>query len=284
MNTPSPLVPQGTQPKRGKSSLYFKVLMILTVHVVLIGGMLLQGCKDTSKEQTKDPALSQAGGDTTSPSNSVATADTSVPAVSTSAMSNTAVATMPPTQPVATQPTPVPAPMASTSTTSAATPAPASAPVGDGKDYMIAKGDTLAAIAKRNSVSLKALMDANPGVNAKKLKIGQKLQLPASTGAVAATSSGSTAAPASVDAASGSTSYVVKSGDTLGKIARMHGTSYKKIMALNDLKTTAIRVGQKLKMPSPKLASAETTTAPATTSHTPGPVSAISTPTTGVAN
>jgi hypothetical protein len=49
MNTPSPLVPQGATPPRGKSSLYFKVLMILTVHVVVIGGMLLQGCKDTTK-------------------------------------------------------------------------------------------------------------------------------------------------------------------------------------------------------------------------------------------
>ena len=47
MNTNSPLIPQGTTPARGKSSLYFKVLMILTVHVVLIGGMLLQGCKVT---------------------------------------------------------------------------------------------------------------------------------------------------------------------------------------------------------------------------------------------
>ncbi len=73
MNTPSPLVPQGTQPPRGKTSLYFKVLMIVTVHVVLIGGMLLQGCKDTSKETAKDPSISQAAGDTTSSTNSVAT-------------------------------------------------------------------------------------------------------------------------------------------------------------------------------------------------------------------
>ncbi len=51
------------------------------------------------------------------------------------------------------------------------------------------------------------------------------------------------------EAASDGSTYTVKSGDTLGKIARAHGTSYKKIMAVNDLKTTAIHVGQKLKMP-----------------------------------
>src|ERR1700691_5784870 len=106
MNTPSPLVPQGTQPQRGKSSLYVKVLMILTVHVVLIGGMLLQGCKDTAKEQTKDPTLSEAGGDTTSPTNIAASTEPAIPPISTSAMSNQAVATMPAPQPVATQPAP----------------------------------------------------------------------------------------------------------------------------------------------------------------------------------
>lgn len=284
MNTPSPLVPQGTQPPRGKTSLYFKVLMILAVHVVLIGGMLLQGCKDTSKDQAKDPALSQAGGDTTSPSNSMAATDPSVQPVSAASLSNQAVATMPA---VAPQPMPSPAvastPMVSTTPTAPATPAPADTGMGNGKDYIIAKGDTMGAIARRNSISIKALMDANPGVSPKKLKIGQKLEIPASTGAIAAASSSAGAAP--VDAGSdGGTSYTVKSGDTLGRIARAHGTSYKKIMALNDLKTTAIRVGQKLKMPTPKPAGAETIPASASTSPTPGPISAISTPAAGVAN
>src|ERR1700691_5731013 len=100
MNTPSPLVPQGTQPPRRKSSLYFKVLMILTVHVVLIGGMLLQGCKDTAKEQAKDPGLTQAGTDTTSLTNTAQAPvpDTAIPAISTSSISNQAMSAMPAVQ------------------------------------------------------------------------------------------------------------------------------------------------------------------------------------------
>jgi LysM repeat protein len=148
MNNPSPLVPQGTQSPRGKSSLYFKVLMILAVHVVLIGGMLLQGCKDTSKEQAKDPSISQAGGDTSLPSNSVAAGDTAVPPVNTMVMSNQAMSTIPAGQPLAAQGTLTP----SVSPTSVATPAPAvpaSEVMGDGKDYVIAKGDTFGAIARR---------------------------------------------------------------------------------------------------------------------------------------
>jgi LysM repeat protein len=84
--------------------------------------------------------------------------------------------------------------------------------------------------------------------------------------------------------------YTVKSGDTLGKIARAHGTTFKKIMAMNDLKTTGIRVGQKLKLPAPKPAGTEAmpvsaSAAPVQPAPAPGPVSAAPAPApTGVAN
>jgi LysM repeat protein len=58
--------------------------------------------------------------------------------------------------------------------------------------------------------------------------------------------------------------YTVKSGDTLSRIAKANHTSYKKLMALNDLKTTSIKVGQKLKVPSKAPAPAETPAAPPT--------------------
>lgn len=44
--------------------------------------------------------------------------------------------------------------------------------------------------------------------------------------------------------------YIVKEGDSLGKIARMHKTSIQKIKDLNNLSSDAIRVGQKLSIPS----------------------------------
>lgn len=42
----------------------------------------------------------------------------------------------------------------------------------------IRRGDTLSAIAQRNRISLASLRSANPGVNPRKLQIGQRLQLP----------------------------------------------------------------------------------------------------------
>ena len=49
------------------------------------------------------------------------------------------------------------------------------APAGPG-EYVVAKGDTLGGIAKKVGLSLKALQDLNPGVNANRMQIGQKLK------------------------------------------------------------------------------------------------------------
>ena len=270
MNTPSPLIPQGTLPARGKSTFFFKVLMILTVHVVLIGGMLLQGCKDTKDTSTTT--------DTTTP------ATDTLPPVTTTNNLNPATGTAQTPPPAAPQnPVPVSQQTPQTAVTSAppavpiappvvVTPPPVTAPATEAKEYVIASGDTLGAIAHKNGVSLKALMDANAGVNPKKLQIGQKIQIPAGTSAVASTPA---AVSPDVAAATGdATVYVVKSGDTLSKIAKVNHTTVKKIMALNDLKTSSIKVAQKLKMPAPKMAGAETPATPAASA----PIVPLSTP------
>ena len=43
-------------------------------------------------------------------------------------------------------------------------------------EYVVQKGDTLGAIAKKNGLSLKALQDLNPNVKATSLRPGQKLK------------------------------------------------------------------------------------------------------------
>jgi LysM repeat protein len=274
MNTNSPFVPQGTTPPRGKSSLHFKVLLILTIHVVVIGGMLLQGCKDIPKEQATDSnstnSPDMASGAATNTNSAI------MPPVSIATLSNNQAALGQPAgqQLAPSQPAPL---IQQPLTVTTAAPAPSSA------EYVIAAGDTLGAIAKRQHISLQALMDANPGIDARELHIGQRVVIPGAT---------SGAASGGDIAAADSSVYVVKAGDTLGKIARLHGTSYKKLMALNDLKTTAIRVGQKLKVPAPKPAGAEAIPASAATAQPqpaaiPAPVSTAAAPapaSTGVAS
>jgi LysM repeat protein len=121
-------------------------------------------------------------------------------------------------------------------------------PVTAGSEYVVAEGDTLDKIGKKFGVSAKAIETANPGVVPTKLKVGQKITIP-----------GGTAAPTSVAASttgteSGNTTYTVKSGDTLTKIAKAHGSTVKAIEAANGLTTTKIKVGQKLKIPSKAVA------------------------------
>jgi LysM repeat protein len=57
--------------------------------------------------------------------------------------------------------------------------------------------------------------------------------------------------------------YVVKSGDTLTKIAREHNTTVKALQAENKLTTTQIKVNQKLKIPAKAEAAAPVSAAPA---------------------
>jgi LysM repeat protein len=111
--------------------------------------------------------------------------------------------------------------------------------------YDIVAGDTLAKIAKKNGVTVKALEDANPGVDPKKLKIGKKLNIPAAT---APTAGAGAAAP---QAAAGSGDYTIKSGDTLARIAKKNGVSLKALRAANPKYATTdhIRVGDKLVIP-----------------------------------
>ena len=121
-----------------------------------------------------------------------------------------------------------------------------------GVEHAIAKGETFAVLAKKYNVSVKAIEAANPGVDPKKLKIGQKINIPGRSISAPPHSGGTstTGAPApDAGAAPAGKVYVVKSGDNLAKIAKAHGVSVKALQAANKLKTTAIKVGDKLSIP-----------------------------------
>jgi peptidoglycan endopeptidase LytE len=121
---------------------------------------------------------------------------------------------------------------------------PVTSPTQVATEYKIVKGDTFAKIAKQYHVPVQALVDANPGVEPSKLKIDQKIKIPA-----VVSNSISSATTAAVPSTAGGQTYTVKSGDTLTKIATQFGTSVKAIRSLNHLKTDAIKVGQKLEVP-----------------------------------
>ena len=64
---------------------------------------------------------------------------------------------------------------AANSSSAVATAAP---PVGKPHTHIVAANETLAAIARKTGVNLNALLAANPGLNPKKLRVGQSVNLP----------------------------------------------------------------------------------------------------------
>jgi LysM repeat protein len=264
MSTQNPLLPEGAiPPSKGKSNVKIAIFTILAIHVVLLGGLLIQGCKPAAKVEAKQEVTPAPELQPATPTPEVATLPepTTVPA--TPAPTPAAAPVTAPTH-VASIPASLPV--------AASTPAPVADAVltGDVTTHVVAKGEMLSTIAKKYHVSVKAIQDANPNANPTKLQIGQKLNIPAASAKAEAVA---VAAPAD---ASDASVYVVKSGDALEKIAKSNGTTVKAIKALNNLKTDRIAVGQKLKMPAGKAAaSAEAaSTLPATTAAVSTPAAA----------
>lgn len=88
---------------------------------------------------------------------------------------------------------------ASTTPATAAAPASAAAVTAPGGTYVVKSGDALSKIAKKHSVTIKALMEANQIKDANKIRIGQKLTIPAATAAKAAAPAAPAPAPEKKD-------------------------------------------------------------------------------------
>ncbi len=213
-------MPQGSileQKNKGRAKVKIAVFFVLAVHGIGLLALLMQGCRK------EEPNTAQQSADQNT---------------------NTAAATQQfqPSQPVAVETSTPPA--SSTSTPTVAIPETPQAPAAT--EYVVKAGDSFSKIAANFHVTTKAIADANPAVDAMKLQIGQKIHIPAPV--PAATPNGTTASIPTTNAA-GETSYTVKSGDTLIKIAGQYGTTVKAIRSSNNLKTDSIKVGQKLVIP-----------------------------------
>lgn len=110
--------------------------------------------------------------------------------------------------------------------------------------YTVRPGDTLANIASRYGVSVGTLAQANGIRNINLIYIGQNLVIPG-----ASSSPGQPAAPKPPSTAPATGVYIVRAGDTLGRIAARYGTSVQTLMRLNGIANpNLIWVGQRLKV------------------------------------
>jgi len=107
------------------------------------------------------------------------------------------------------------------------------------REHVVTKGQTAGGIAKRYGVSLAALREANPEIKAKPPRPGQRLVIP--TGAAAKWSESDVGG-------GGSRTHTVTKGETLGGIASRYRVSVSQLRTWNDLSSSTIRVGQKLRV------------------------------------
>jgi LysM repeat protein len=258
MNNPNPFVPKGSlleQQSKRRSRLKLGVFCILAVGIASLSAMLIQGCK-REQDQTADNS-GQPPVDT----NNYVAPDTNAPTTSMEASN----APVPPGTATAPAPLP-PVPNA------APAPLPAPAPAPTESDYVIVKGDTLAKIAKANGVTVKAIEEANPNVQPTRLRVGQKLVLPAGGPSTTGSTAAAETASGVASTTGGDETYTVKSGDTLTRIARRYGVTVKAIEAENNLTTTQIKVGKKLNIPAKaEAAPAPVNAPPAETTAPPAP-------------
>ena len=99
--------------------------------------------------------------------------------------------------------------------------------------YTVKKGDTLSEIAKRYGTTVNEIASLNNISNPNIIYVGQYLVIPTTSNAQVSTS----------------TTYTVKSGDTLSGIANMFGTTYQKLAEINGISNpNKIYPGQVLKV------------------------------------
>ncbi|MCP1093853.1 LysM peptidoglycan-binding domain-containing protein [Peribacillus frigoritolerans] len=104
--------------------------------------------------------------------------------------------------------------------------------------YVVKLGDSLSKIANKYNVSVSALLKLNPNIsNSDRIYIGQTIRV-----------SGQASGSSSTAKNSSNATYKVKSGDTLGKIARVNNMTVQQLKSINHLTSTLIFPGQVLKV------------------------------------
>lgn len=258
-----PILPPGIKfdgARRGRSNMRMAVVVVVMLHMALFAGILFNACKQKDEaegdggeeKQSLAEEMRQIVGQPTpnpsEPEGMPPLPGTSNPGPIASAPGPSAPAPLPPAlapaAPITLPPdpagggglTPTPAPVGFGPPTSPLVPTAANT------QHTVASGENFWTIARQYGVTAKSIEQANPAVVPTKMKIGQKINIPAKTPPAAPA-----AAPA--PAVNDPNTYTVKSGDTLGHIAMRNNVKVKDLKAINGLNSDLIRIGQKLKLP-----------------------------------
>ena len=110
--------------------------------------------------------------------------------------------------------------------------------------YKVKKGETLSSISKKYNITEDELKASN-NLKSNALRLGQNLQIAQVVATV------SNVAANKVEAAATPISYKVKRGETLSNISKKYNITEDELKTINNLKSSAIRFGQELKVNQP---------------------------------
>ena len=205
MSNSAPIIPPGsplqrTRPDRD-SKFLVTVFAVLAVHVLLLSGLLIQGCKrqdSTSGISSNSSTVDESAVNTSRPAPSEEplvrlpaplvpqTTNVGAPQPAMAASHPGAPTPIPsaPESPVVTSAIPSPTTAPSPSLAQPAPSAPALAQPVEGETsttvYAVKQGDTLTRIAKAHGTTVHAIRAAN-GLKTDRLLVGQKLKVPTAT-------------------------------------------------------------------------------------------------------
>jgi membrane-bound lytic murein transglycosylase D len=114
--------------------------------------------------------------------------------------------------------------------------------------HKVRKGETIASISRKYRTTPELIMDVNGFKRNQRLAAGSRIMVPARTRSVQAKGT-----KASAPVAAGEekpVKYVVKKGDSIWEIARLHSTTVKEIQTFNRLKGSSLHIGEVLLIPS----------------------------------
>ncbi|MDG2214490.1 MAG: LysM peptidoglycan-binding domain-containing protein [Verrucomicrobiota bacterium] len=243
MKGSNPIIPPGADfdgARQGRSNMRMAVVVVVAMHLVLFAGILFNACKQKEDGAANKEKVSNEMAQIVPPK--TAPLPEPAPVLGLPSLPGATVESLPPLPPVGSSALP-PIP---DSVASEFAPAPksdvAAVPAVPGTEHVIASGDNFWTIGRKYGVSHKKIEQANPNVIPTRLKIGQKIIIPA-------TQPEPVNAPAVVSAEDSGSMYTVKSGDTLGHIALRHKVAVADIKTINSMNSDFIRIGQQIKLP-----------------------------------
>ena len=254
MKGTNPIIPPGMNfegAKRGRLNMRMAVIVVVLLHIALFTGILFNACKQKEEESNEGArktdvekmvqATSPQPEPAPLPQPSLLTVP-SLPGLPDSSGLPPLPATVGPTHPAA------PAPVLPSNSLGLPSVPPAPPLIAaTSTEHIVASGENFWTIGKKYDVSAKSIEGANPTVIPTRMKIGQKIIIPAKP-----VVDPSPAPPVVND---GST-YTVKSGDTLGHIAQRHKVKLDDLKSANpNVVPTRMKIGQQLKMPTGATAS-----------------------------